>query len=116
MVSGQGGERVEEVAEAGDGQAVLGALAGCFPPAGGRALRRGDWVGGGEWGVVFEEERGEALLELEAEGVGEHAEEDVGAHAVFEVVVDGADLELRALHRPEGQLDVGELLVRAHYR
>ena len=31
--------------------------------------------------------------ELELDVVGEHAQEGVGAHAVFEVVVDRADLE-----------------------
>jgi hypothetical protein len=73
-------------------------------------------VGGSERTVVFDEERRESLLELEAERVGEHAEEDVRAYAVVEPMVDRADLELGALHPAEGLLGVSEQLVRADDR
>ena len=56
--------------------------------------------------------RREALLEFEGDVVGEHAEEDVRADAVFEVVVDRADLD-RVLHRAERALGHLELLVGA---
>ena len=48
----------------------------------------------------------------QAQVVGEHAEEDVGADALFEAVVDRADLE-RALEGAEGALDPLERLVGA---
>ncbi len=46
--------------------------------------------------------------------VGEHAEEDVRPDAVFEAVVDRADLELGALEGAECALDLFEALVGAH--
>jgi len=46
--------------------------------------------------------------------VAEHAEKDVGSDALFEVMVDGTDLELGALECLEGALDLGQLLVGAH--
>jgi hypothetical protein len=38
----------------------------------------------------------------------------VGSDALFEVMVDGTDLELGALECLEGALDLGQLLVGAH--
>ena len=46
--------------------------------------------------------------------VGEHAQEDVGAHAVCQPVVDRADLEIDRLQAAERPLDQGERLVGAH--
>jgi hypothetical protein len=45
---------------------------------------------------------------------GEHAEEHVRADAVFEPVVDPADLQLGPLEDAEVALDLFELLVGAH--
>ena len=43
--------------------------------------------------------------------VGEHAEEDVGADAPLEAVVDGPHLEIHPLEAAEGALDPAEALV-----
>ena len=71
-----------------------------------------DGVGRGERGVVCEQQFGEPLVELEGDVVGEHAEEDVRAHAGLEVVVDRADLD-RVLHRSERALGHLQLFVGA---
>ena len=51
---------------------------------------------------------------MPGEVVGQHAEEHVRADAVFEVVVDRADLELGAFEGAERSLDLFEVLVGAH--
>ena len=60
--------------------------------------------------MVFEEDgsRGDVPLDV----VGEHAEEDVGAHPVLAPVVDGSE-EFDGLEAAEGALDAGEVLVGA---
>ena len=45
--------------------------------------------------------------------VGEHAQEDVGAHPVGQPVVDRPDLEVDRLHAAERPFDKGERLVGA---
>jgi hypothetical protein len=68
-----------------------------------RALRRRDGISRGERGIVDEEELGEPFLDLQSDGVGEHAEEGVRADAVLEPVEDRAQSEqVGRLHRPEG--------------
>jgi hypothetical protein len=56
---------------------------------------RGVWLGGGVF--VVEEQLGPGLAQVPLEVVGEHAEQDVGAHAVLEPVVDRAGQEVEAL-------------------
>lgn len=46
--------------------------------------------------------------------VAEHAQQDVSAHALFEAMVDGADLEVNRLETAEGLFDLGQELVSAH--
>ena len=52
-------------------------------------------------------------MEFEGDVVGEHAQQGVGAYAVFEVVVDRADLD-QVFHRAEGPLGHLQLLVGAN--
>ena len=46
--------------------------------------------------------------------IGQHAQEHVRAHAIFESMVDRPNLEIIALHRPKWALDFGQFLVRAN--
>jgi hypothetical protein len=114
-VSGEGCEIGEEGAKAVDAQAVVCSLgsnlaAGGVGSQGGRD--DGFAQGGGAGAVVIlEEDGGEGLAHVPLEVIGEHAEEDVGAHAVGEAMVDGSDLEIDGLDRAEGALDEGEALV-----
>jgi len=84
------------------GEALGGALARSLRLRRLRALRRCDRVGGRERRLVGEEKRGEPLLELELDVVGEHAEEDVRAiskrmlRAVRRCV---AAIEITVVHR-----------------
>ena len=85
----------------------------CRPWRGPRGAGRGfDGVGGGERGVVCEQQLGQPLAEFEGDVVGEHAEEHVDTDARLEVVVDRADLD-RVLHRSERTLGHLQLLVGA---
>ena len=63
---------------------------------------------------VLEQQRGEPPLHVPLDIVGQHADEHVGAHAVFQVVVDRADLQVHRLEAAEGALDGAEALVGAH--
>ena len=63
---------------------------------------------------VLEQQRGEPPLHVPLDVVGQHADEHVGAHAVFQVVVDRADLQVHRLEAAEGTLDGAEALVGAH--
>ena len=64
--------------------------------------------------LVGEEERTQRLLHVPLDVVGEHAQEDVGAHAILVVVVDRAHLEVDGLEGAKRALDLREQLVVAH--
>ena len=85
LVEGEGGEVSEEAAEAVHRHSVVGAAGGRLAQGGGRALRRGDdGFAFGRCGgavVVVEQDGRQAAAHVEFDVVGEHAEEDVGAHA-----------------------------------
>ena len=110
-VFGDGGEVVKQGVEAVDGETIVGSACGLLGEAAGdrsafatRALA--ERLGGLLVGVVVEH-GGQALAHVPFEIIGEHAEEDVGAHAVFEPVVDRPDMEVEGLDRPDGVLDPG---------
>jgi len=46
--------------------------------------------------------------------VGEHAQEDVCAHAALQMMMDRADMQIDGFHRTERALDFGECFVTAH--
>ena len=62
---------------------------------------------------VFEQQRGKPPLHVPLDVVGQHADEHVGAHAVLQVVVDRADLQVHRLEAAEGALDGAAGLVAA---
>ena len=86
-------------AEAVDRQAVPGSPGGLLGDGGGGALGLGDDAGAQRLGrlllSVVVQHRRQALAHVPFEVVGEHAQEDVGAHALFEPVVDRPDLRDR---------------------
>ena len=45
--------------------------------------------------------------------VGQHAEEQMGLHAIFQPVMDGADLQIHTLEATKGSFDLGQFLVGA---
>ena len=61
--------------------------------------------------LVAEEQWREGALEVPGDVGREQAEEQVSAHAVLAVVVDGAHLELDGLEVAEGPLGMGQALV-----
>ncbi len=116
-VAGEGGEVAEQGPEAVDGKALGGALPGLLGAcragdAGGRDGRGADGFCGGRV-VVVEEQGGRRAAHVPFDAAGEHAEEDVGADAIGEAVVDGPDLEVHPLEAAEGALDPAEALAGA---
>ncbi len=102
---------VEQAAEAVAGAAVLVVLAGCLGP--------GAWrTGGGADGVA---PAGRVLVgvgqgcpgtaQVPDQVAGEHADQDVGADAFFEPVVDGPQVQVVGFDVAEVPLDVFEVLV-----
>jgi hypothetical protein len=61
--------------------------------------------------VIVEQDRFERLAHVPFEIVGEHAQKDVGAHAVVAAMVDGPHLDVEGLEAAKGALDVGESFV-----
>ena len=106
-VFGNGGEVVEQGAEAVDGGAVIGVLGASLFLSSGRGRCRGDAGGAlGRSGVmVVEEQGGEASTHVPFEVVGEHAQQDVGADPVGRIVMNGAHLEVDGFEATEGALD-----------
>ena len=103
MESEFGDQALEAVAGVAGGGVLGGGLVGGL----GRALCLRDGVAVGRWGLVGEEQFGPRVTEVPVEVVGERADEDVGADALFEAVADRSDLE-RAFEGAEGALDLGE--------
>ena len=75
---------------------------------GGACGRSGFWV------IVVEQQRLELGAHVPFDVVGEHAQEDMRAHPVAGVVVDGTHLEVHGLEAAEGTLDGTQALVGAH--
>jgi hypothetical protein len=107
FVAGEGGEVGEQAVEAVDVQAVRGDASSVFVARGGRAQRLGDGTGARGLGdgtiVVVIEHRREPGAQVPLDIIGEHAEEDVGAHARRAVVKERADFEVDGLERAEGR-------------
>ena len=110
------GEVVEQRAEAVDGQAVMGALgASLVLSCGGDFGRRHHRRALGAGGIMVVEEQGsETLTHLPFNVVGEHAQQDMGAHPFGGAVVNRPDLEVHGLEASEGALDPVEALVGVH--
>src|SRR6266508_2860846 len=64
-----------------------------------------------EWVVVGVGQRGEGAAQVPDQVGGEHADEHVGADAVFEAVVDGAQVEVVGLDVAEVAFHVGQSFV-----
>ena len=63
---------------------------------------------------VVEQHRRQALTHVPFEIVGQHAEEDMRAHAIGQPVIDRPDLEIDGLDAAERPLHQGEGFVAAH--
>src|SRR5712691_11856632 len=75
----------------------------------------GDGVGGGGWVVVGEGQRRPGFAQVPGEVAGEHADQHVGADAVFQAVEDRAQVQVVGFYVPEVPLDVFEVLVRGDH-
>ncbi len=64
--------------------------------------------------VVVEQHRRERPAHVPFEIIGQHAEENMGAHARADPVMDRADLDVDGLQAAEGALDTSEALVGQH--
>jgi len=69
------------------------------------------WAGGFLVGVG---QRRPGLAQVPGEVGGEHADQYVGFHPLFEAVEDGAEVEVVGFDVPEVALDVFEVLVGGH--
>jgi len=109
--AGEGGEVVDEAAEATHDLPV-GAGVGCGLGVCVRgAAGRGDGVGSGGWLFVGVGEGGQGLAQVPGEVGGEHADQHVGADPVLQPVVDGAQVQVVGLDGPEVPFDAGDVLV-----
>ena len=77
----------------------------------GGALGGGDGVAGVGDVLVGEGELGERVAQVPGEVAGEHADQDVAADPVGEVVVDGPQVQVVDFGDAEVALDVVEVLV-----
>ena len=64
--------------------------------------------------VVIVEHGRELGTHVPLDMVGQHAQEDVCAHAITEPVVNGANVKIDSFYAPEGSLNLGEPFVCAH--
>src|SRR5712691_2088769 len=104
----------EKGVEAVHRQAVGSLAQGLFPPDRSRRLR-------GSHGIalvtvvppvlILEEDWRPSLPHMPLQVVGERAQEDVGADAIGNPVIDGPDLEIDPLQAAEGALHLGKSLV-----
>jgi len=114
-IAGQGCKVLQQGAEAVN-RAAIGRFArgglgfGCGGDLGGRhgrrPLDRGIFLI-----VILEEQRRQRLAHMPDQVISEHAQEHMGAHALGEAVVDGADFEVHGFHRAKGALDVSEAFI-----
>ena len=63
------------------------------------------------WVFVGEGQRGQRLAQVPGEVGGEHADQDVGADAVLEAVVDRAQVQVVGFEAAEVAFHLGEVLV-----
>jgi len=61
-----------------------------------------------------EQERRQHLAQMPLDVIGEHAQEDMRAHAVGGPMANGADFQIDGFHRAEGLFHSGEILVCLH--
>ncbi len=117
-VAGQGCHVCDERPEAVDGQPVFGSLGLGFALGGWGGLGLGDWGGApGFAGVpvmVVEQHWSQRLAHVPFEIVGEHAEQDMGAHPRCGPMEHGTQLDIDGLHAAEGAFDAGKALVGPH--
>ena len=64
--------------------------------------------------MVVEEDGSETLAHMPMDIIGEHAQKDMSADTIGEVVMDGADLQFGALEAAKSALDLGEIFVGEH--
>jgi hypothetical protein len=111
LVEGAGGEVVQQAVEAVDWAAIGGDFAGTLAQRGGRGLSRRDDRGvlaGGGGIRVIKQPRFEARAHVPFDMAGEHAQEDMGAHAWRQPMVDWAQVRIDGLEAAKGALDAGE--------
>ena len=63
---------------------------------------------------VMEQQRCQGVSQMPFDMIGEHAQEDVGAHPRCGPMADRADIEIDGLQAAEGTLDAGQVLVGLH--
>ena len=111
LVAGEGGQVVEQAAEAAQWVAGGVVFAGGLGVGVGGALRGCDGVVALGWVFVGECQWRPGLAQVPDQVAGEHADQHVGFDAVVEAVVDGAQVQVVGLDDAEVAFDVGEVLV-----
>src|ERR1035437_7041417 len=106
----EGGQVAEQVAVFADGKLAAVALGGVLAPGLTGASGRGDRVDGDGDVLIGEGELGECVAQVPGEVGGEHADKDVAADPVFEVVAGGPQVQVVGLGDAEVPLDIFEVL------
>jgi hypothetical protein len=111
------GQIGEQAGEAAYRVVVVGVFGRGF---GERVIRVGGRDGVGAFGcscgfiVVLEEDWGQDLFHVPADVVGQHLQEQVGAHPLGQSVAERVDIEF-ALEGTEEPFDIGEVLLAQHH-
>jgi len=116
-VARQGREIGEQALKAVRGNAVGPSPGRALGEGSGRALSPGDGADAqcfsGVLVVVVVEHRGETGTHMPLDVIGQHAQEDVGAHALLQPMVDRPDVQIDGLQATKRALHLGERLVGA---
>src|SRR5271166_1194075 len=94
LVAGEGGQVIEQAAEAAQRVSVGVVTGGRLGLGVGGAVRGGDGVVAGGWVLVGEGHRRPGLAQVPDQVAGQHADQHVGFDPVFEAVVDRAQVEI----------------------
>jgi hypothetical protein len=115
LVAGQGGQVLQQAAEAVIGLPGLVVLVRGLGLGGRGAAGRGDRAGRGGRGLAGEGQRRPRLAEVPGQVAGEHADQDVGADAFLQPVEHRPQVQVVGLVRAEVPLGVCEVLVGGHH-
>src|SRR5277367_194651 len=111
LVAGQGGEVLQQAAEAAVGLPGRVVLAGGLGLGGRGAAAWGDGAGRGGRVLVGEGQRGPGPAQVPGQVAGEHADQHVGPDAFLEPVEDGPQVQVVGFDVPEVPFRVFEVLV-----
>src|ERR1700682_447743 len=116
LVAGQGAQMVEQSLVAVGAQVgVGGGFSRCFGVGVGGSAGGCDRVVAFGWVFVGEGQRGQRFTQVPGQVGGEHADQDVGADAVLEAVIDRAQVQVVGVDAAEVAFHAGQVFVGADH-